>query len=174
MEDNNKANTHRYHVRDWDSRDWKKAWKQLLKDVPNIIKAANIPVCGPKNEGFTGPIATAKEGIYVNGIGADAQDPLCIRRDAMSFSVCTGGKPYDLVVGCVLLRAYLLAPGVVELRSDGRWDGAQWMHVRQLYHRIWPHDRVWCPWDGQPLVKEVQRRRDVIPKAEALRNCVVQ
>ena len=34
----------------------------------------------------------------------------------MSFSVCTGGKPYDLVVGCVLLRAYLLAPEVVELR----------------------------------------------------------
>lgn len=35
--------------------------------------------------------------------------------------VKTAKKPDDLVVRCVLLRAYLLAPGGFQLRSDGEW-----------------------------------------------------
>lgn len=38
------------------------------------------------------------------------------------WAVKTAHKMYDKVVALIMLRAYLLAPELVDLASDGEWD----------------------------------------------------
>lgn len=46
--------------------------------------------------------------------------------------VKTAHKMYGQVVTLVMLRAYLLAPELVDLASDGEWD-EEWESVRDVY-----------------------------------------
>ncbi|KAM0263417.1 hypothetical protein ACHAQJ_001273 [Trichoderma viride] len=122
----------------------------LTKEVPMIVEAADVLVTGPLNDSSqsTPPVADPTHGIWFNGLGEDGHEPLCLsRKDHQRCFVKTARKPYDLAVACVLLRAYLLAPSVVELSSDGYWDvESEWMQVRRLYNDLWPGEPCWCPW----------------------------
>lgn len=63
------------------------------------------------------PTVSKKDGIGINGIGRNAHEPFtisCKGRMSMGF-MKTARKPYDDVVMCVLLRAYMLAPSVVQV-----------------------------------------------------------
>lgn len=156
--------THYYEVLNWDSPEWKKAWPQLIKDVPTIIQTADIPLQGPDeriadttpsseedDEGLRPPpppIVKLDEGIDLNGIEKKGHEPLIInpRKQEWSF-VKTARKPYDIVVACVLLRAFMLAPGQFKLSSDGFWHYEdEWGVVRELYRKIWPGEEISCPW----------------------------
>jgi hypothetical protein len=84
-----------------------------------ILEAADVLVTGPSKDysQLTPPIADLTDGIWFNGLAEDGHEPLSIRRkERPRCFVKTARKPYDLAVACVLLRAYMLAPSVVELR----------------------------------------------------------
>lgn len=76
------------------------------------------------------------------------------REQEWSF-VKTAQKPYDLVVACVLLRAFMLAPGQFKLSSDGFWTyKEEWGVVRDLYQKIWPGVDISCPWGDDDADQE--------------------
>lgn len=54
------------------------------------------------------------------------------------------GKPYDLVVCLIYLRAYTLALGCVEVESEGEW-GWGWECATVAYGLLWPGDEVRRP-----------------------------
>lgn len=167
-------------MRNANSREWKKAWKKLIQDVPLIIERAGIPLQGPppapppraaaaappmQNDDpeqrqeklpASPPLIDFKKGIYINGVEPDNCDPLCLHPDGTSWSVKTASKPYDVVVSCVLLRAFLLAPHQFALGSDGDWEeSGEWDAALELYRDLWPRDLVWCPWgDEGPREKD--------------------
>lgn len=169
--------THYHGVRNAKSREWKKAWKQLIQDIPLIIERAGIPLQGPPPSPappmqsadseqrhnilpVSPPLIDLKKGIYINGVEPNSCDPLCLHPDGTSWSVKTASKPYDIVVSCVLLRAFLLAPHQFALGSDGDWEeSGEWDAALELYRDLWPHDSVWCPWgDEGPQEKDEDDR----------------
>lgn len=56
------------------------------------------------------------------------------------FDFCkTARKPYDAVVCAVLIRAKVLYGDLLEVRSDGEWDGGgwgEWQEGRELYKTV--------------------------------------
>lgn len=104
-----------YHIEDWNSREWRTAWRQLVKDTPKIIDAANVFLCGHPGED---PIVHVEKGIFINGDGSEAEESLRIEPGTHYWSFETRGKPYDAVVACILLRAQSLAPGQFRLRYE--------------------------------------------------------
>lgn len=84
-----------------------------------ILEAADALVTGPSNgdSQLTPPVSDPTHGIWFNGVADDEHEPLRLSRKVhQKCFVKTARKPYDLAVACVLLRAYLLAPSIVELR----------------------------------------------------------
>ncbi|CAI7565392.1 unnamed protein product [Penicillium bialowiezense] len=41
---------HTWWVKDWNARDWRKAWTQLMKDVPLIIEKSGVALTGPSGD----------------------------------------------------------------------------------------------------------------------------
>lgn len=84
-----------------------------------ILEAADILVTGPLDDDsrLTPAVADSIRGIWFNGVAEDEHEPFLLSREVQKESCKTYRKPYDVAVACVLLRAYLLAPGIVELRS---------------------------------------------------------
>ena len=87
---------------------------KLIEEVPLILEAADVLVCGPSDNGedLVPPTANIEEGIYINGVASDGHEPFRLsyhQRPQRNF-VKTLMKPYDTAISCILLRAYLLAP----------------------------------------------------------------
>ncbi|PYI04727.1 hypothetical protein BO78DRAFT_431058 [Aspergillus sclerotiicarbonarius CBS 121057] len=143
--------THYFHIRDEKSPEWRAAWPQLIHDAQRIIDNAYVPLTGPTDDDneATPPIVDKKKGIYLNGVGEDAHEPLVIQgRKYGSFGLTnTARKPYDAVVCCILLRAFMSAPGQFTVRSDGDWD--DWSLARMQYEYLWPDEPLRCPWEEQ-------------------------
>jgi hypothetical protein len=106
--------THYYTVHGWDMLEWQQAWPQLLDDTRLILEASDILLSGPTedNAPITAPIVDEKEGIFINGVADDSHEPFILPGHGF---VKTVRKPYDLVVACVLLRAFRLAPSCIEV-----------------------------------------------------------
>ncbi|ODM18595.1 hypothetical protein SI65_05212 [Aspergillus cristatus] len=155
--------THYYNIQNWDSPEWTRAWPQLIHDVPSIISAANIPLqredptltTTPADAEDTTdeeippqpPLVDINKGIKLNGAEDQGFEDLILARGSPKWFVKTNRRPYDKVVACVLLRAYMLAPGQFRLRSDGFWDYEdEWGVVRELYEKIWPGEEIRRPW----------------------------
>lgn len=88
-------------------------------DVPKIVEAARVEITGPSHDDaiITPILADIEHGIYLNGVRGNSGEPLVIKGEKGSFNfIKTGHKPYDVVVTCILLRAYNLAPKVFSLR----------------------------------------------------------
>lgn len=106
--------THYWGVRDWESPKWQEAWAQLIKDVPKIIEETKVKLSGPTDDEdvVTPVVVDIEEGIYLNGAQDGAYEPFIIsKKDTGSFNFCkTARRPYDAVVTCILLRAWMLAP----------------------------------------------------------------
>lgn len=157
--------THYYGVRNAESREWKKAWKQLVQDVPLIIQYTGVLVRGPDAHPSLPPqppLIDLRDGIYINGVGNDGHESLHLHPDGRTWSVQTDLKPYDLVVGCILLRAFLLAPNEFSLGSDGEWGlQGEWNSAYELYRSIWPQGMIWCPWEDDRPKEEDGRRHSV-------------
>ncbi|RAK87743.1 hypothetical protein BO79DRAFT_21903 [Aspergillus costaricaensis CBS 115574] len=143
--------THYYGVRDTHSTEWVTAWPQLVRDAQRVVDATDVPLSGPtddpRDDHVTVPLVDEIEGIDINGVAKMSLEPLIIHpKNIRSFeSVKTAGRPYDAVVGCILLRAHVLAPKHFHLRSDGSWDEMEWKLARNLYESLWPE---------QPLTRQ--------------------
>jgi hypothetical protein len=86
--------------------------------VPRIVEAARVEITGPSYDGeiITPVLADIEHRIYLNGVRGNSGDPLVIKGERGTFHfIKTGRKPYDIVVTCILLRAYNLAPKVFSL-----------------------------------------------------------
>ncbi|PYI10701.1 hypothetical protein BO78DRAFT_269631, partial [Aspergillus sclerotiicarbonarius CBS 121057] len=143
--------THYYEV-DWESVEWLSAWPELVEEAPMIFEAADVLISGPgsDNATLTPPTADEQEGIIFSGFAQENGEEFRLGRNSEQFSINTGQKPYDTVVACVLLRAYMLAPGHFKVRSEGKWNGLPWIKARSLYKTLWSDDRLDCPWvDGE-------------------------
>ncbi|GAQ46927.1 uncharacterized protein AtWU_09285 [Aspergillus tubingensis] len=136
--------THYYGVRDTHSTEWVTAWPQLVQDAKRVVDATDVPLSGPtddpRDDHVTPPLVDEIEGIDINGVAKMSHEPLIIHpKTIRSFEfVKTEGKPYDAAVGCILLRARVLAPKQFRLRSDGSWDEMEWKLARNLYESLWP------------------------------------
>lgn len=84
-----------------------------------ILEAADVLVTGPLDgdSRLTPAVADPIRGIWFNGVAEDEHEPFRLSREVHRTWCKTARKPYDIAITCVLLRAYLLAPGIVELRS---------------------------------------------------------
>ncbi|PWY88897.1 hypothetical protein BO94DRAFT_545968 [Aspergillus sclerotioniger CBS 115572] len=142
--------THYYQVGDKNSPEWKAAWPKLVRDAQRIIDHDHVPLTGPTEnddeETVTPPLVDEVEGIYLNGAYDGGHEPLIIqcRQHRSSGFTKTARKPYDTVVGCILLRAFMLAPTQFYVGSDGFWE--EWKDARDLYASLWPGEAIECPW----------------------------
>ncbi|PCG91603.1 Hypothetical protein PENO1_092960 [Penicillium occitanis (nom. inval.)] len=141
--------THYYKVKDWSAPEWQTAWPQLIQDTSTIIDAVPaIPLSGPASVTFeeggdipNPPTVDIDEGICINGVEGNSYEDFILKESEPMGFCKTGRRAYDLVVTCVLLRAYRLAPNTFSLSSDGCWNSEEeWVPARALYHDIWPDD----------------------------------
>ncbi|KEZ43432.1 hypothetical protein SAPIO_CDS4613 [Scedosporium apiospermum] len=137
--------THYWTIKD--AASWRKCLPQLVDDSGLIIKHSGVAICG--NDYDLPPMLDKDEGISINGKD-DGFEPFCLALDE-GFDFCkTGRRPYDLVVCAILLRAHQLAPKVLDIHSDGRWNEVGWRNARELINQLWPDEAVTCPWGDAP------------------------
>ncbi|KAJ5951831.1 uncharacterized protein N7479_010244 [Penicillium vulpinum] len=136
--------THYYAIIGWDTPEWQKAWAQLIKDVPNIIKEARVPLSGPTEDDdkITPVVTDLEDGIYLNGIRGNAHELFRLCQPGTWTFCKTAQKPYDVVVSSILLRIWMLAPKNLDLGSDGGYE--DWADARDLCATLWPGE----PTDG--------------------------
>lgn len=122
---------------------WRDAWPRICTDAQVIIDHAPIPLACGLGDGS--PIVDGRR-IWLNGVADDAHEDLLIhapsdgvrelgrRRphspgngDYLWAFTKTNRKPYDAVVGAVLIRAARHAPNTFAFASDGDWD-EEWEH----------------------------------------------
>lgn len=143
---------------DWHGQ-WQTTWRQFIDDAKLIIEAADILVCGPEPDEFPRhyygriisedidfwpPVCEVEDGIWLNGLAEDGHEPFVLRRSHRNYSCKTALKPYETVVGCILLRAYQLQPDLTIVCCDGNWD-ENWVAMRELYSILWPHEEIKQP-----------------------------
>ncbi|KAH8811262.1 heterokaryon incompatibility protein-domain-containing protein [Xylogone sp. PMI_703] len=131
--------SHYFTVCGWDTDEWQMIWPKLVQDVRLVLEAVDVLI--------DRSIVDTNKGIYFNGVADEGHETFFLGQSSQKGSIKTLRKPYDLVVACVLLRAYLLAPNNFRLRSDGEWDEQEWVAARQLYEELWQGEPIWCPWD---------------------------
>ncbi|KAF2721152.1 hypothetical protein K431DRAFT_198715, partial [Polychaeton citri CBS 116435] len=146
--------THYYTVHDWSSELWQAIWPQLIRDTCLIIEAADVPISGPivvdkpQTDEIEPPLVCVDDGIHLNGVWDDSHEPFILSVDNHRREWCkTLRKPYDQVVGCILLRACTLAPQCIKIRSDGHWTEPDWKRAQGLFGKLWPGELLRCPWE---------------------------
>lgn len=98
-----------------------------------LARAYGVDVAGPAGTGQ--PVITGDE-IALNGRGEEAFETFALSREPGGWEFCkTGLRPYDDVVGAVLLYASRRAPDAIAVDSDGDMDGADWSPARALLGR---------------------------------------
>lgn len=145
---------------DWHG-EWKRTWPQLITDAKLIIEAADVLACGPTPEEFPRhfwsvsihedidfypPICEVEDGIWLNGLAEDGHEPFVLRRSHRNHSCKTLFKPYNTIVGCILLRACQLQPDLTSVCCDGNWEES-WTDIRELYSELWPDQEIIRPPD---------------------------
>lgn len=67
--------------------------------------------------------------------------------EPMTFDFCkTAYKPYDVVVGAILIRAKHIYGDCVSISSDGDWESIHWVYCSDLYQRVFG-EVAECPFD---------------------------
>ncbi|KAH8698536.1 hypothetical protein BGW36DRAFT_339699 [Talaromyces proteolyticus] len=141
--------THYYSVRDRGSTEWQQAWPALIADALTVVEATRgyVDLSGPAEdlEDYSQPPSiNVRTGIHLNGVGSNSHEDFILQKNGQWRFCKTRRKSYDVVVTCILLRAFMLAPGQFHVSSDGSW--AEWMEARDLYDELWPDEDVRCPW----------------------------
>lgn len=97
---------------------WRVAWPALIESTRLILEAADVSVCrdDEDKDELIPPTVDVEEGIYLNGIADDGHEPFILAPNHQDGFCKTMEKPYDVVVACIILRAYMLAPTNVEVR----------------------------------------------------------
>ncbi|EPS36721.1 hypothetical protein H072_9721 [Dactylellina haptotyla CBS 200.50] len=109
---------------------------QLLPDIRKLFAVTSCAIAGPY--GKDEPIAT-DDTVAFNGAGEDSYESMVLTfGEDIPFGFCkTQYKPYDQVVGAVLLRCAFYNPGF-DVSSDGAWE--DWKAARELYQTAFGTD----------------------------------
>jgi hypothetical protein len=92
--------------------------------------------------------------ISFNGDGDLAHETFCLARRGYGFQFCkTARKPYDLIVCAVLLAAMEIAPGTLDVSSDGEIRGEGWQPARDFLRTVPP------PQKDKPMLTNVTYNR---------------
>ena len=117
--------------------------KNLVEDVKSIIaKAREDGIVLGDWEGNSEPEVSTRR-ISFNGSAARNEDfeTAAFADDSKGFCK-TGRKPYDVVVGAVLLRIRHYNRNF-HIESDGDWDDEhEWVPVRALYREVFGTEPV--------------------------------
>jgi len=110
-------------------------WDRLTHDAQVIIERSGVEIAGPCGDGV--PELT-KDVISLNGKGEeDSHETFRLTQSCCAFVFCkTDRKPYDVVVGTILLRAKHLSPEKFRLTSNGRVEGCEWKRASELYQKV--------------------------------------
>ncbi|MFM9452447.1 hypothetical protein [Streptomyces europaeiscabiei] len=128
---------------------------QLALDAGAIVKlierTQEIRIAGGSGAGaplisedaivFNG-LAALDEGYETFAIDMDAQGPDVVTAFCKTGS--TAGRPYDIAVTAVLLRAHTLAPRAFAIDSDGVWD-EDWLYARAIHKMLFGDPGMRCP-----------------------------
>ncbi|URP22101.1 hypothetical protein SEA_BIG4_343 [Microbacterium phage Big4] len=120
--------------------------EDALADIEKIIAESGVPITGWNGEEGTEPTLTL-ELININGVGDDSHENFGVSaegRGDIDWGFCkTARKPYDKVVGAILLRIREDSPQFI-ISSDGRW-GTEWRAARRLFTKVTGRDPI--PWN---------------------------
>ena len=103
------------------------AWEDLKDDARRIAEASGLhlvyAIGGENGDTFV-----------VNGIEDDAHEDFILNPWGTEFTFCkTARKPYDAVVGAVLIAAKDRLGDGFRVTSDGRWGADTWPAAAALY-----------------------------------------
>ncbi|MER6913945.1 hypothetical protein ABT354_19920 [Streptomyces sp. NPDC000594] len=120
------------------------AWLQLRLDTAAIldfVKKTGVQLAGSNGHGA--PLIDERR-ISFNGRATEECEDFTFtldphertRRDPFVWDFTkTNGRPYDMAVTAVLLRAHTLIPDHVAIQSDGSWD-ADWLEARAIHNML--------------------------------------
>jgi hypothetical protein len=133
----------------------KKDWDLLKKAVLDIVGYCDeLEITLKKEFNLDEYPVIDDEMIRFNGKGEEGHETFILTRERQEleswmlsknpFAFCkTARKPYDLAVCLVLLSAFMIAPEVLEISSDGEWEG-DWDQARQDYFELFGEEPI-CP-----------------------------
>ena len=100
-------------------------WNSLMAAAKSIIAETKVPLAWERDEPDQPPEVSDKR-IRFNGVDDNGYETFLLTKDAHGFDFCkTARKPYDVVVTAVLSAANAIAPGALDIRSDG--DPSDWV-----------------------------------------------
>ena len=106
----------------------------IANDAIKIIETAGeqgIRICYDHDEPHKDPVVTADE-IWLNGVQHEGHETFYFDPTKRNWQFCkTARKPYDAVVGAILLSALNHAPKLIRVSSDG--EEKDWAAPFTLY-----------------------------------------
>lgn len=124
-------------------------------DARSLAYACEIPIAYEYDQAEHPPIFTDSE-IRFNGVADNGCETFSVTADQEDFDFCkTAREPYDVLVCAVLIAFKHRFGELVEVSSDGSWDGytytverpfggnqtyrqTEWEDGRHLYRRVFP------------------------------------
>jgi len=118
--------THYWRTKEaeYDNQDFKALSNDAIKIVHEAIEAG-IDIVETYDTDF----------ISINGVKENGHEDFVFNRIPEGFEFCkTAGKPYDMAVVAILIRAKKILGDKITLKSDGNWD--DWEGGRLLYETV--------------------------------------
>ena len=110
-------------------------WTQLLGAAKDLIEESGIPIGNGWGEHASMDELVNDSRIWINGIGDNGHETFLLSGEDPEWIFCkTAAKPYDAVVGAILLRAIHLFPMHIKVTSDG--GPADWEECVTLYTHV--------------------------------------
>lgn len=133
-----------YYNRAFTNYEWKeigKGFSKLMKALPDVT-LANV-------DGKGKPVVTG-DYLGFNGLTPRTVEPFELFRTREAWAEHVGNtngrkwrgfcktehQPYDLAVMAMLLIVTEVAPGVLDVESDEKMDGAEWKRARDVVKRL--------------------------------------
>ena len=116
-----------------------------LEDIQKIIDASGVPIMGGDGSDGSEPTLTL-ELVNLNGREDDSHENFAVSTtgDSIDWGFCkTARKPYDKVVGAILLRIREDSPQF-NISSDGSWS--EWRPARRLFTKVMGREPI-HPWE---------------------------
>jgi hypothetical protein len=116
-------------------------WQQVVEGIKRIFdycEEKKIKLQFEYNDPRP-PVANEKC-IRFNGKDEDGHETFYLVPESGGFQFCkTADKPYDLAVCLCLLYIESVAPGILEIKSDGNWE-FDWVNARNAYASLFGTD----------------------------------
>lgn len=154
------------HYWEYQKKFTQKQWDELKKSAKQIFdycEELEMPLVNHYSEGslsWEGYPLIDNDCIKFNGKGEEGHEtfvlyrlpperqPWMLTKNPFAF-VKTSRKPYDLAVCLMLMAAFMVAPDVLLISSDGEWED-DWIFARKAYYEVFGEDAVFPFEHGSP------------------------